>query len=261
MKNKISIFGIARAVMVLRNYMYNVKQFWWSNRRPDVMIGGRKVIDEKVVWEPVMAEGVLNTIVYMIGQVRKGEKMEMDSFRKRNIYAAGASLVVLGSLYFVLDILTEGFDDDDEEGIETPYYKRITGILFGEKGYNIKKDQKEINYAQQMLRYILGGGANENLSYLNPLKTFFDAKNQPNALFLQAQNIIDAFIGSLTIPFEMSGLDNDPILTDIDEYAYNLSKIAPYGSNYRLIRNAIEQILIDMSTEKDFLSSVESNNY
>ena len=246
-KNMISSFGIARAVMNLKNYIYNVKQFYWSNTRPDVFIGGRTVVDGKVVWEPVMAEGVLNTIIYMVDQVRKGEKMDMNSFRRRNIASAGASLLVLSSLYFVVDALTEGFDDDDDKKkkTKTPYHQRLFGQLFGEKGYNVRKDQKELNYAQQVLRYVLAGGANENLSYLNPLKSYHDSMNYPNTFMMQIGNILDAFVGTLTLPAELSGFDDDTFWKDIDEYVLSLSKVAPYGSNYKVMRNGTEQILKD----------------
>jgi hypothetical protein len=62
---------------------------------------------------------------------------------------------------------------------------------------------------------------------------------------MQIGNILDAFVGTLTLPAELSGFDDDTFWKDIDEYVLSLSKVAPYGSNYKVMRNGTEQILKD----------------
>ena len=247
-KNMISSFALARSVMSLKNWMYNVKQYYWNERNPDVFIGGRKVIDEKVVWDPVMTEGVIQTLFYLANQIKSGDKIELDAYRKRNLVGAGVTIGAIAGMYFLVDLLTSGFDDDDDKRTKEDeslfYGQRLMKILSSPKGYNIQKDKKEINYGQQLLRYVLAGAANENLTYISPYKLFADYAITPGPYRMQIENLVDILYSTFTLPTDMI-YKKEGTLSAVDEYIYKLSKSIPYGSNYRLIRNTIQGIIDD----------------
>jgi hypothetical protein len=247
-KNMISSFALARSVMSLKNWMYNVKQYYWNERNPDVFIGGRKVIDEKVVWDPVMTEGVIQTLFYLANQIKSGDKIELDAYRKRNLVGAGVTIGAIAGMYFLVDLLTSGFDDDDDKRTKEDeslfYGQRLMKILSSPKGYNIQKDKKEINYGQQLLRYVLAGAANENLTYISPYKLFADYAITPGPYRMQIENLVDILYSTFTLPTDMI-YKKEGTLSAVDEYIYKLSKSIPYGSNYRLIRNTVQGIIDD----------------
>jgi hypothetical protein len=143
-------------------------------------------------------------------------------------------------------MLSEGFDDDDDkrtnEDESASYPIRLYNILFSPKGYNIKKDQADLDYAQRLLRYIIGGAANENLTSMSPYKLYNDMVNVPAPYLWQIENLAEAFAGTLALPFEIyeNGLGKA-----VGEWAYQTSKTVPYGSNYRITSDAIQGLLND----------------
>jgi hypothetical protein len=150
-------------------------------------------------------------------------------------------------MYFLVDLLTAGFDDDDDKRTKEDeslfYGQRLVGQLIG-KGYDIKKGSGDINYPQQLLRYVLGGAANEQLGHGNPMKVYYDYADTPSTFKMQIDNTINALTGTLALPLEIY---NAGAPTAVNEWAYQTSKVVPYGSNYRLISSAIEQLLKDYS--------------
>ena len=252
-KNMISSFGIARAVMSLKTYMFNVKQNWYKNRRPEVQTGEFKVVErggnKEVVWDPDMIEGVLQTWMYMgkyLAQKATGKKgaIEWDAHRTRNMIHTGATITTIAGIYLLVDLLTEGFDDDEDKRKKNPdpvfYGSMLWKRLFG-TGYVATKDQGEINYLQLMLRYIIGGAANEQLSYANPAQIVKEWGRSPNPYIWQAKNTWDALTMLMAFPVEMYKADKG-VMADVDELLYSMSKTIPFGNTYRTLRNAYIKI-------------------
>jgi hypothetical protein len=252
-KNAASNISLARSFMSMKNWMYNVKQFWWKNRAPEVGLGDRIVKEfdgeKKVVWEPEMTEGVFQTMVYMVKQLKNGEKLEMDEYRKRNLLGMAVTFMMLGGIYYVVDLLTDGFDDDDDKRTDddeslSMIERKVDQLVSEPTGYNITKDSKDLAYWQKLVRYIIGAGASEMLSYARPWQLYNEFNRAPNTYWWQIQNVADAIMATFTLPMDMK-TDGT---TAIDEFFYKLSRNIPLGSNYRNIRNMIYGILDDYQT-------------
>lgn len=257
-KNMMSSYGLARAAMSLKNWMYNVKQHWFSERRPEVFLGKRGVMDaggkEKVVWEPVMVEGVLQTLWYMTKYTKAkltGDPIpwEMDKWRKRNIISAIAATGVMAAVYFVVDMLSDGFDDDDDKRTaadESLDYFSRTVKMMSETGYVVSKDQDSINYGQQVLRYVMAGAANEQLVSMNPYHIYREFVKNPSTYYMQIENTYDAFWGTILLPWTIASEEDK--MQAMGEWAYETSRAMPLGSNYRMISNAVQKNLDDYQT-------------
>jgi hypothetical protein len=265
-KNMMSSFGLARAMMSLKTYMYNVKQNWWKNRRAEVQLGDFEVLEKggkkDAYWNPEMVEGVLQTWIYLGGFLGKKAKsvlskdaepvdFEWDSYRTRNMIHTAATIGTIAGVYFLVDLLTKGFDDDEDKRKKNPepvFYGKMLWDRILKTGYVASKDQGEINYAQQMLRYIIGGAANEQLSYANPAQIYKEWSRSPNPYFWQVKNTWDAMTMLIGFPYQLYD-EEATVRQDMDELLVAMSKTIPYGNNYRTLRNAYVKLSEDVIDE------------
>jgi hypothetical protein len=258
-KNMISAFGLARAVMSLKTYMFNVKQNWFKVRRAEVQTGDF-IVDpdntEDAVWDPDMVEGVLQTWMYLGNHLKdkafgQAEEFEWDPFRTRNMIHTAATITTIAAVYFLVDLMSDGFDDDEDKRKKNPdpvFYGSMLWNRLTKTGYVATKDQGEINYAQQMLRYIIGGAANEQLAYANPTQIVKEWGKSPNPYIWQAKNTWDALTMLFTLPATLYD-EEETVGQDIDQLTYSMSKTLPYGNTYRTLRNAYMKISEDVMDE------------
>jgi len=258
-KNMMSSYVMARSVMSLKSYIYNVAQAWWKNPYESVQTGARKVYmkdgQAEVDWDPELTEGIIQTLIYCTKGLAKAVKGDvsdfknMSSYQKRNLISMATFTAVVGGIFLLADLLSWGDDDDKKK----KKYKYVTDPKTGKKKRVDAEDNPEwissrlmemlyvtrytkpdkdesSTYAEELMRYVLLGAVNEQLSYVSPFRPIQDMLQSPNPYIYQGKNIANLLWTTLTLP---TTIRDEGMLTAADKIAFSASKNLPFGSIYR----------------------------
>lgn len=223
-KNKMSAYAFPRAMMSLRNYLFNLRQYWWSATKENPLLGKRqfKEVDGKkqVVWDAPVAEGVMQTMWQVMKLVYKhkgqtaAELAKLSDYQKRNL----ASMLVFGILSAIGALLVHFLMNDDEE---------------------------EQNTAQMLLARTFFGAMNEQLGYINPAMLYEEAVKKPNIYVQQMDNLYNMLISTVCLaPYV--GKDDGDFITWLRAVSKNL----PYAAGARSIGDIIQSISEDLNDKK-----------
>jgi hypothetical protein len=261
-KNMISSFGIARSVMSLKSYVYNVSQAWWKNPSETVHLGERKVKEvngkEVVYWDAPVTEGMIQTLLYCakgLGKFVKGDVNDfknMSQFQKRNLISMATFTGIVAGVYLLADAMLAGEDDDEKEKKKYKYKKdpktgknvrvnasedpswistRLLDMIYNTKYVSPEPDER-LTYTEELLKYVLLGAVNEQLSYVSPLRPVQDLLLTPNPYIWQAKNVGDLLWNTLTLPY-LVGTGQQDAIDAADKWGYHASRNIPFGSIYR----------------------------
>jgi len=209
-KNVASAHAMVKIAMSLKNYMWNVAQEWVQNPHYEESIGAQKVVTidgkKKVVWEPELVEGVLNTILSSAKLMHKysGDPKktwdEMSNYQKRNMTKLLAFSIAIGGIAGLVAMLLAGYDDE------------------------------EVSSPMQAVNKAIVGAQKEALVQVNPMQLYIDWKRSATPVFVQAENFFNGFVATLLLPFAAA---NEGIAQSLDDWAYDNSKNIIGGAGYR----------------------------
>ena len=265
-KNLISSYGVARAVMSLKSYIFNVAQSWWKNPYESVQTGARQVYMKdgkpEVDWVPELTEGVIQTLIYCtkgLGKALKGDVSDfknMSSYQKRNLVSMATFTAVVAGVYLLADAMQWGDDDDKKKkkykyavdpktgkrkrinAEENPEWisTRLMEMMYMTK-YTAPSKDESATYAEELAKYILLGAVNEQLSYVSPARPVQDILQSPNPYIWQAKNLGDLFLTTMALPWTIK---DEGVAAGIDKTIYSFSKNVPFGSMYRTGHEYVE---------------------
>ena len=265
-KNLISSYGVARSVMSLKSYIYNVAQAWWKNPYESVQTGARQVYmrdgKPEVDWVPELTEGMIQTLIFCtkgLGKAMRGDVSDfknMSSYQKRNLASMATFTAVVAGIYLLADALQWGDDDDKKKkkykyavdpktkkrkrvnADENPEWisTRLMEMLYVSKYVSPSKDEGA-TYAEELAKYILLGATNEQLSYVSPARPIQDLLQSPNPYIWQAKNLGDLLLTTMALPWTIK---DEGVVESIDKTVYSFSKNMPFGSIYRTGHEYVE---------------------
>lgn len=225
-KNRMTAFGLSRLVMNMRNYLYNAGQTWWKERGAEPLLGFRKVEtneqgEQRVVWSVPEAEGILQTIAFVLKRLAKADFASiksMDELRRRNLVGMAMFAAVVGGSYLLLDALLSA-DKEDEE-----------------------------NTLQRLHRQIVLGALNEQFTLFNPTRIWTDF--QKNGAFVaQVHNIWEVIKLPATVPYKIA-TDEKEWTAATWEAFYKTSKLIPYTRTFRDMAGISETVWNDITNQQ-----------
>lgn len=275
-KNMITSYGVARAVMSLKSYIFNVAQAWWKRPYQSVQTGSREVFmndgNPEVDWVPELTEGMIQTLIYSVKGLRKAANMDfsdyenMSSYQKRNIVSMATFTAIVAGVYLLADLLMYDKDDDEKKKKKYRYetdpktgkrrrvYEsedpewigtRLVSMLYDTKYVAPVKDES-LTYLEQLLKYITIGAINEQLSYVSPARPIQDMLETPNPYVWQSKNVGELLFNLMALPWTIK---NEGVQEGISETVSSLSKNMPFGNMYRSGQEAVDGIMNYLDNE------------